>query len=98
MQATRLFLQRRPPLLPPPLDRCFVALDRPGDRNLGCPSQPLQQAGHLALTIGDAELLGHNPAYPLTAPNIASEAVRLRAMPEEVRQEPDLIRSELANR
>ena len=82
--AAGLLLQCGPRLDPPALDRLFIPLDRSGDGDLRGPSQSLEQARHLALAVRDPELLGEDPGDPLTGPDLSPEAVRLRAMPEEV--------------
>ena len=65
--AAGLLLQLGPRLDPPALDRLFVPLDGPGDRDLRGPSQSLEQARHLALAVRDAELLVEDSGDPLTA-------------------------------
>src|SRR5205814_1609813 len=66
--------------------------------NLGRPSQPLEEPGYLALAIGDAELFMKNPDDPLACPEVSTKAIRLRAMPQEVGDEPELFVSKLSHR
>src|SRR5512143_1828405 len=65
----------------PPRDRPLVPLDGAGDRNLGGPSQALQQARHLAVAVRDIELLPDDAGDPSTGPDVPPEAVRLGAVP-----------------
>src|SRR5690606_34080547 len=69
----------------------LVALDRPGDRDLRGPSEVLQRPRCLTLAVRDAEFLADHPGDPVTGPEVAPEAVRLGAMPEEVGDQADLL-------
>jgi hypothetical protein len=73
-------------------------LDRSGDGDLRRPSDPLEQPRYLALAVGGAELFVEDPGDPFTGPDLAAEAIGLGAMPEEVREEKELLGGEPAER
>lgn len=89
--AVGLSLQGGPRLDPPPRDRLLIPLDRAGDRDLRSPTEALQQSRDLALAVRDVELLTDHPGDPATGPDVAPEAVSLGAMPEEIRDQTDLL-------
>ena len=69
-------------------------MDGSRDGDLRCPSQLLEDAGHLAPAIRDAEFLPEDVGDPITGPDFAREAIRLGAVPEEVGDQADLLGSE----
>src|SRR5207249_45781 len=48
--------------------------------------------------VGGAELLVEDPGDPFTGPDIAPEAIRLGPVPEEIREEAELLGGEPAKR
>jgi hypothetical protein len=94
--AAGLLLQSRPRLAAPPLDRLLIPLDRSCDGDLRSPSDPFEQPRHLALAGGDAEFLVEDAGDSFASPDIAPEAVGLGPVPEEIRDETKLLRSEFA--
>src|SRR5512135_2370981 len=94
----RPLLQRGPRLDPPAFDRRFVPLDGPRDGDLRGPTQALQQAGDLALAVRDAGLLREDINDSATSPAIPPKAIRLGAVPEEVGDQPHLLRGQLRRR
>jgi hypothetical protein len=89
--AAGLTPQGGPRLGTPSRDRLLVPLDRAGDRDLGRPADVLQESRDLALAVRDAEFLADHPGDPATGPDVAPESIRLGAMPEEIRDQPDLL-------
>ena len=85
--ALRPPAQVRPDLVPPAPDGLLVALDGPPDRHLGRPVQFLEQPADVVLVVADAELLLDDLGDAGTGPDLAAEAVGLRAVPEELRDQ-----------
>src|SRR5438445_9247723 len=75
----------RPDLVAPPPDGLLVPLDRPPDRHLGRPLQFAEQSADVVLVLAAAELLCDHLSDPPTGPDPAPEPVRLRTVPEELR-------------
>src|SRR5262249_60141549 len=75
--------QRRPRLDSPAIDGLLIALDGPGDGDLGSPVESLEDARHLTAAIPGAEFLPEDTGDPITGPDLAREAIGLRARPEE---------------
>src|SRR5207244_12035376 len=82
--ASGLLPQRRPRLAAPALDGLLIPLDGPGDGDLGGPPKSLEDARHLTAAIPDAEFLPEDTGDPITSPDLAREALRLGAVPEEI--------------
>ena len=83
-----------PDLVAPALDGRLVPLDGPPDRHLGRPAQFLEQPADVVLVVADAELLLDDRGDAGAGPDLAPEAVGLRAVPEELRDQALLIGSE----
>src|SRR4029453_5509825 len=92
--APGLLLQRGPRLESPALDGLLIALEGPGDGDLGCPVKSLEDARHLTAAIPDAEFLPEDAGDPITSPDLAREAISLGAMPEEIGDQADRLGSE----
>ena len=87
--------QLGPHLHPPSRDGLLVTLERARDRNLGRPIQFLQPSGNVVLVLA-------NPAFPCanrgdanTGPNVTTKSIRLRSVPEKLRDTMDLSRRQL---
>ena len=93
--AASLFLEPGPDLDSPLLDLLLVARDGPRNRHLGRPVQLLQEPGDVALMGGDAELLLDDLGDAGASPDLTAKAVGFLPMRQEVRNEAQLIRSEL---
>src|ERR1700722_3933406 len=87
----RLSTQFWPPHLSPVSDRSFITLDGSPDGHLWRPAQFLQQAADVAFVIADAELLLDDLRHPSTGPQLTTEAIGLRSVPEEFRNQSLLI-------
>src|SRR5262249_12276758 len=73
--------------IPPALDGPFVPLDGAPDRHLGCPAQFLEEPGHVALVVVNTELFLDDPGDAGAGPDVPAEAVGLRPVPEEFREQ-----------
>jgi hypothetical protein len=82
--------ERRPDVDAPLLDDRLIALDRPFAGQLRGPAQALQEPRDMRLVGCDAELLPDDRCYPSTRPHRATNAVCLRAMGEELRDQAQL--------
>ena len=96
--APRPPAQVRPDLVTPALDGLLVPLDGPPDRHLGRPVQLLEQPADVALVVADAELLLDDLGDAGAGPDLAAEAVGLRPVPEELRDQPLLLRQSVGGR
>ena len=83
--------QVRPDLVTPAPDGFLVPLDSSPDRHLRRPLQFPEQPADVVLVVADAELLLDHLGDAGTGPHLASEAVSLRTMPEELRDQMLLI-------
>src|ERR1700677_2247169 len=91
----RLATQFGPHFNPPSRDDGFVALDRPRDRNLRCPTQILQHAGNVIPVVANPEFPLDNLGDPRTGPDITTEAIGFRSVPEKIRNLASLQKSQL---
>ena len=74
------FLQRRPPLDPPRLAHCCIALGRSCDGQVGRPGQGRQQPRDIRLVVRDAERLPADRRSPSARPQLAAQSGCFRAM------------------
>jgi hypothetical protein len=52
------------------LDGLFVSLDGPFDRDLGCPTQFLEEPADMVFVVMDTELLGNDPGDASAGPDL----------------------------
>src|SRR5579864_1496130 len=85
----------RPGLIAPADDGILVPLDGPRNGHLRGPAEVFQDPRYLALAVEDPELLLQHLGDTGAGPNVTPEAVRLRAVPEEVGNQAALLVAEL---
>src|SRR5262249_19055172 len=83
--------QLRPDLGAPAADGRLLPPDGPLDRLLRRPSQVLEHPADVALVVADAELILDDAG---AGPDLTAEAIRLRPVPEEIRDRSPLRRGE----
>jgi hypothetical protein len=83
-----------PDVVTPTLDGLFVAFEGPSDWHLGRPVQLLEDLADATFVVTDAELLLDYLGEAGTGPHLTPDPVRLRAMPEDLRDEAFLSRGE----
>src|SRR5262249_59910637 len=88
-------LQVRPDLLPPAVDGHLVPLDGSFDRHLGSPAQFFEQLADVVLVVADAKFLRNDLGDAGGRPHLPAEAVGLRPVPEEFRDQALVGRGEL---
>src|SRR4029079_1100696 len=90
--------QRRPRLDSPALDGLLIALDGPGDGDLGGPVESLEDARDLTTAVPDVEFLPEDASDSIASPDLARVAIGLGAVPEQVGDQAELVGSELGAR
>src|SRR5262249_22855217 len=89
--ASRPPLQVRPDFDAPAPDRFLVPLDGASDRHLGRPAQLLEQTPDVTFVVADAELFLDDQGDAGARPDLSAEAVGLRPVPEELRDQALLL-------